>query len=160
MYLNAEEKLEAEEEKLLESVKPEFKKIMRAQYDAIFEELLKRVKEEPDFAEKVLSEKKSFEKAMKYAAEQVMKIREPSDEEKKKARNRETPITTPVSIEYVLQWIYEYYDLEEKEEPVKKEKETSAKPADEVAKAEPKPIVKHAKKKKGDMDGQLSLFGF
>lgn len=173
-YETGEEKLKAEEEQILSSVESKYKEVAKAQFGMVFEELIKKTKEDEGFESKVLLPHKSFSRCMKYCGNKAMGLRNPSDQEKENARNG-TPIVTPVSSDLLFVWIYEYYDLDDKAEveaETKKKKSNAAKPnwpAKDTKKKENKePKTKKdnsiqeekpkpAKGKK-DMEGQFSLF--
>lgn len=182
-YISGEEKLIAEEEEMIASVKPEFKKTMRAQLDLLFKELIIWTKQDPEFDKKVLLNHKSMKRCMKFCADKAMKLREPSDQEKSAARNNSIPIVTPVGSSMLFEWIKEYYDKDDEAE-VEKEKKAAAtqkKSADKrkdigekkVAsketvskKLERKPVEKKEdtkatgspKKQDKFVDGQISMF--
>lgn len=182
-YSSGEEKLIAEEDEMIASVKPEFKKIMQAQMDLIFKELISWTKQDPEFEKKVLLNHKSMKRCMKFCADKAMGLREPSDQEKAAARNNNIPIMTPVGSDMLFEWIKEYYDKDDKAEVEKEKKAATAqkKSADQKKavgkkKAVPKETVskKQGKKsvekeedaksasslKKQDkfVNGQLSMF--
>lgn len=144
---SGEEKLIAEEDEMIVSVKPEFKKIMQAQMDLIFKELISWTKQDPEFEKKVLLNHKSMKCCMKFCADKAMGLREPSDQEKADARNNNIPIMTPVGSDMLFEWIREYYDKDDKEVIEKEKKKV-------VIKKEESQVV-HGKKK--EMENQLSL---
>ena len=154
-YSSGEEKLIAEEEEMIASVKPEFKKIMQAQMDLIFKELVSWTKQDPEFEKKVLLNHKSMKRCMKFCADKAMGLREPSDQEKAAARNNNIPIMTPVGSDMLFEWIKEYYGKDDKAE-VQKEKKAAAaqkktagkKKAVEKKKAAPKESVSKKQEKK------------
>lgn len=169
-YTSGEEKLLVEENEMLSSVKPEFKQIMQAQMDLIFKELIGEVRQDAEFEKKVLLNHKSMKRCMKFCADKVMGLREPSDQEKADARDRNIPIMTPIGSDMLFGWIKEYYDRDDKEE-VEKEKKVAAhktkrkpkgkKTAAEKKKTEPKECVspkqesKAMEKKEGATSGQI-----
>lgn len=150
--MDAREKLLMEESELLESVEESYKDIMKKQFDMVFDELIKKAEEDVDFAGKVLLYYKSFSRCMKYVSEKAMGMRKPTDEEKKRARNHEAPIVTPVTSDIFFGWVYEYYDLDDKEEFDKSTNKQCTKEQDT------KPIKKTGKTRNRELDGQLSLF--
>lgn len=184
-YSSGEEKLIAEEDEMTASVKPEFKKTMRAQMDLIFKELISWTEQDPEFEEKVLLGHKSMKRCMKFCADKAMGLREPSSQEKAAARNNHIPIMTPVGSDMLFEWIKEYYDKDDKAE-FEKEKKAAAdqkKSADKKKavgkkntaakenvseKQEKKPVEKKEEteaagppKKQGRfVDGQISMFDF
>lgn len=123
-YSSGEEKLIAEEDEMIASVKPEFKKIMQAQMDLIFKELISWTKQDPEFEKKVLLNHKSMKRCMKFCADKAIGLREPSDQEKADARNNNISIMTPVGSDMLFEWIKEYYDKDDKAE-VEKEKKAA-----------------------------------
>lgn len=125
-YSSGEEKLIAEEDEMIASVKPEFKKIMQAQMDLIFKELISWTKQDPEFEKKVLLNHKSMKRCMKFCADKAMGLREPSDQEKAAARNNNIPIMTPVGSDMLFEWIKEYYDKDDKAEVEKEKKAATA----------------------------------
>lgn len=140
VYTSGEEKLMAEENEMLSSVKPEFKKVMQAQLDLIFKELIGWTKQDPEFEKKVLLTHKSMKRCMKFCSDKAMGLREPSDQEKAAARNNNIPIMTPVGSDMLFEWIKEYYDKDDKAD-VEKEKKAAAaqkKSADKKKAAEKK----------------------
>lgn len=124
-YSSGEEKLIAEEDEMIASVKPEFKKIMQAQMDLIFKELISWTKQDPEFEKKVLLNYKSMKRCMKFCADKAMGLREPSEQEKAAARNNNIPIMTPVGSDMLFEWIKEYYDKDDKAEVEKEKKEAA-----------------------------------
>lgn len=154
-YSSGEEKLIAEEDEMIASVKPEFKKIMQAQMDLIFKELISWTKQDPEFEKKVLLNHKSMKRCMKFCADKAMGLREPSDQEKAAARNNNIPIMTPVGSDMLFEWIKEYYDKDDKAEVEKEKKAATAqkKSADKKKavgkkKAAPKEAVPKKQEKK------------
>lgn len=139
-YSSGEEKLIAEEDEMIASVKPEFKKIMQAQMDLIFKELISWTKQDPEFEKKVLLNHKSMKRCMKFCADKAMGLREPSDKEKADARNNNIPIMTPVGSDMLFEWIKEYYGKDDKAE-VEKEKIADAAQKKSDAKKK-KPVTK------------------
>lgn len=182
-YSSGEEKLIAEENEMIASVKPEFREAMRAQMDLVFEELVSWAKQDSGFEKKVLLAHKSMKRCMKFCADKAMGLREPSNQEKADARNHNMPIMTPVGSDMLFEWIKEYYDKDDKAE-VEKEEKAAAVPKKSANKKEPaekkkaatkecvskkkekKPVVKRkdtAAPKKGqgksvNVNGQLSMF--
>lgn len=154
-YSSGEEKLIAEEDEMIASIKPEFKKIMRAQMDLLFKELISWTKQDPEFEKKVLLNHKSMKRCMKFCADKAMGLRELSDQEKAAARNNNIPIATPVGSNMLFEWIKEYYDKDDKAE-VEKEKKAATvqkKSADKKKaigkkKEDPKEIVSKKQEKK------------
>ena len=71
-YSSGEEKLIAEENEMLASVKPEFKNVMQAQMDLIFKELISWSKQDSGFEKKVLLAHKSMERCMKFCADKAI----------------------------------------------------------------------------------------
>lgn len=163
-YSSGEEKLIAEEDEMIASVKPEFKKIMQAQLDLIFKELISWTKQDPEFEKKVLLNHKSMKRCMKFCADKAMGLREPSDQEKAAARNNNIPIMTPVGSDMLFEWIKEYYDKDDKAE-VEKEKKAASKET-VSKKQEKKPVEKKEdtkaagspKKQDKFVNGQISMF--
>lgn len=172
-YETGEEKLKAEEDEILSSVDNQYKEVAKAQFGMVFDELIKKSKEDESFNSKVLLEHKSFARCMKYCGNKAMGLRNPSDKEKEDARNG-SPIVTPVSSDLLFTWIYEYYDLDDKAEvekekankksskpnwwpakDTKKKEKTVPKPKKEEPKTEDKPKSNRGKK---EMEGQFSLF--
>ncbi len=154
-YSSGEEKLIAEENEMIASIKPEFKKIMRAQMDLLFKELISWTKQDPEFEKKVLLNHKSMKRCMKFCTDKAMGLREPSDQEKAAARNNNIPIVTPVGSNMLFEWIKEYYDKDDKAEVEKERKGATAqkKSADkkktvEKKKAAPKETVSKKQEKK------------
>lgn len=183
-YSSGEEKLIAEEDEMIASVKPEFKKIMQAQMDLIFKELIKWTKQDSEFEKKVLLNHKRMKRCMKFCADKAMGLREPSDQEKAAARNNNIPIMTPVGSDMLFEWIKEYYDADDKAEAEKEKKAAAdkkksvnkkkAEPKKTVEKEEQKKkaaekkettkkedvpkVVKVSKKQEKDLSGQMSMF--
>lgn len=182
-YSSGEEKLIAEEDEMIASIKPEFKNVMRAQMDLLFKELISWTKQDPEFEKKVLLNHKSVKRCMKYCADKAMGLRVPSDQEKAAARYNNIPIVTPVRSDMLLEWIKEYYDRDDKAEAEREKKADTAckKTADKkkpVAKKkaalresastrqEKKPVEKKEdtkasgspKKQDKFVDGQISMF--
>lgn len=174
-YSSGEEKLIVEEDEMIASVKPEFKKMMRVQLDLIFKELIGWTKQDSEFDKKVLLEHKSMKRCMKFCADKAMELREPSDQEKAAARNN-IPIMTPVGSDMLFGWIKEYYNKDDKAEVEKEEKrkvnkkkskaapkgkvnakqsETSKKKVQKETKYDE---VKSTTSKKREMENQLSVF--
>lgn len=154
-YSSGEEKLIAEEDEMIASVKPKFNKIMQAQMDLIFKELISWTKQDPEFEKKVLLNHKSMKRCMKFCADKAMGLREPSDQEKAAARNNNIPIMTPVGSDMLFEWIKEYYDKDDKAEVEKEKKAATAqkksadkKKAVEKKKAAPKEAVSKKQEKK------------
>ena len=183
-HVNGETKLLAEENEMLHSVKPEFKKVMQKQLDLIFQELIIWTKQDPEFEKKVLLAHKSIKRCMKFCADKAMGLREPTDQEKTNARQNNVPIMTPVGSDMLFEWIKEYYDADDKAE-AEKEKKAAAdkKKSVDKKKAEPKKnvekeeqkknaaekkeatkkedvpkVVKVSKKQEKDLSGQMSMF--
>lgn len=176
-YSSGEGKLIAEEDEMLASVKPEFKKVMQAQMDLIFKELVSWTKQDPEFEKKVLISHKSMKRCMKFCADKAMGLREPSDQEKDAARNKSIPIVTPVGSDMLFEWIKEYYDKDDKAEIEKEKKEAASKrksvekkkavPKENVSKKQEKKTVEmkedtkaagSPKKQDKFVDGQISMF--
>lgn len=170
-YSSGEEKLIAEEDEMIASVKPEFKKIMQAQMDLIFKELIKWTKQDSEFEKKVLLNHKRMKRCMKFCADKAMGLREPSDQEKAAARNNNIPIMTPVGSDMLFEWIKEYYDKDDKAEVEKDKKKAvgmkKVVPKETVSKkqekktAEKKEDMKSAgspKKQDKFVNGQISIF--
>lgn len=177
-YATGEEKLQEEENQMLESVKAEYKEAMRAQLDLLFQELIEQTKHDPEFEKKVLLTHKSMERCMKFCSEKAMGLRAPSDKEKAAARNQNMPIVTPVGSDMLFEWIKEYYDKDDKAEVEKEKKADTAqkKSADKKKEAatketvsekqEKKPVEKKEdtkaagspKKQDKSVDGQISMF--
>lgn len=163
-YSSGKDKLIAEEDEMISSVKPEFKKIMQAQMDLIFKELISWTKQDPEFEKKVLLNHKSMKRCMKFCADKAMGLREPSDKEKAAARNNNIPIMTPVGSDMLFEWIKEYYDKDDKAEV---EKEKKAAPKKTVSKKQGKKPVEQKKDMKAAgspkkqnkfVNGQISMF--
>ena len=172
-YANGEEKLLAEESEMLSSVKPEFQQVMRNQLDLIFSELISWTKQDPEFDKKVLLNHKSMKRCMKFCADKAMGLREPSEQEKADARNRNAPIMTPVRSDMLFEWIKEYYDKDDKAEIEKEEKRkqkaedrkketkktNDKKPLKEEKLMERKEVPTGVPKNSGkDITGQISMF--
>ena len=174
-YTSGEEKLIAEENEMLSSVKPEFKKVMQAQLDLIFKELISWTKQDPEFEKKVLLDHKGMKRCMKFCADKAMGLREPSDQEKAAARNNNIPIMTPVGSDMLFEWIKEYYDNDDKADVEKEKKAAAKKKTAEKKKAAPKETAKKQEKKVAEkretakaidsskrrdksVDGQMSMF--
>lgn len=176
-YASGREKLLAEEDEMLASIKPEFQQEMRAQMDLIFKELISWAEEDLEFEKKVLLAHKSMKRCMKFCADKAMGIREPSDKEKSDARGGRVPIMTPVRSDTVFRWVKEYYDKDDKAEAEKEEeaasekRRTGGKKTEGQKKAAPKEkhVKKPAEKEEAvkettfpgrgkSMDGQLSMF--
>lgn len=145
VYNSGEEKLLAEEDEMIASVKPEFKKVMQAQMDLIFKELICWTKQDSEFEKKVLLCHKSMKRCMKFCAEKARNLREPSDQEKTAARDNNIPIMTPVGSDMLFEWIKEYYDKDDKEE-FEKEKKVSV--TEKKASIKKKSIEKKSTEKK------------
>ncbi len=180
VYASGGDKLRKEEDKMLESVRPEYREVMKAQMDLLFSQLIGLAEKDAEFEKKVLLSHKSMERCMKYCSEKAMGLREPSDQEKDAARRNHVPIVTPVGEKLVLSWIMEYYKMDDKKE-AEKEAERKAKqqkaekghkpeaknkvntagaaPVKKVVQEE-KAQVKTEKKKmvENKMENQLSLF--
>jgi len=182
-YSSGEEKLIAEEDEMIASIKPEFKNIMRAQMDLLFKEIISWTKQDLEFEKKVLLNHKSMKRCMKYCADKAMGLRAPSDQEKAAARYNNIPIVTPVRSDMLLEWIKEYYDKDDKAEAEKEKKAATVcrKSADKKKPVEKKKAAlketaltrqekKPAEKKEGTktagspkkqdkfVDGQISMF--
>lgn len=180
VYASGGDKLRKEEDKMLESVRPEYREVMKAQMDLLFSQLIGLAEKDAEFEKKVLLPHKSMERCMKYCSEKAMGLREPSDQEKDAARRNHVPIVTPVGEKLVLSWIMEYYNIDDKKEAEKeakrkekqqkaeKDQKSEAKNKDNTAGAasvkkavqENKTQVKTVKKKmvENKMENQLSLF--
>lgn len=180
VYASGGDKLRKEEDKMLESVRPEYREVMKAQMDLLFSQLIGLAEKDAEFEKKVLIPHKSMERCMKYCSEKAMGLREPSDQEKDAARRNHVPIVTPVGEKLVLSWIMEYYNIDDKKEAEKeakrkekqqkaeKDQKSEAKNKDNTAGAasvkkavqENKTQVKTVKKKmvENKMENQLSLF--
>lgn len=126
VYASGGDKLRKEEDKMLESVRPEYREVMKAQMDLLFSQLIGLAEKDAEFEKKVLLSHKSMERCMKYCSEKAMGLREPSDQEKDAARRNHVPIVTPVGEKLVLSWIMEYYKMDDKKE-AEKEAERKAK---------------------------------
>lgn len=182
-YNSGEEKLIAEEDEMIASIKPEFKNVMRAQMDLLFKELISWTKQDPEFEKKVLLNHKSMKRCMKYCADKAMGLRAPSDQEKAAARYNNIPIVTPVRSDMLLEWIKEYYDRDDKAEAEKEKKAAAVykksadkkKPVEKIKAVlkeststrqekktvEKKEVTKAAgspKKQDKFVDGQISMF--
>lgn len=162
-FISGKEKLEFEEQQMLDSTDNKYKDAVKEQFDMIFSQLIKKCEEDSDFNNKVLLEHKSFFRCMKYAASKAMEMRNPTEEEKTAARNG-TPIVTPVTSNMLFLWIDEYYDLNDKDEVEKEKKKEKNKPQtvktakSVVPKKEDNTKHKKGSKNKNDMDGQMDLF--
>ena len=160
-YATGAEKLKAEENAVLESVVPEYKDIMAQQFGVLFDVLVKKADEDAAFNALVLQEHKSFKRAMKFAENKARTLRTPTEEEKKDAR-RGIPIVTPVSPEKVLEWIIDYYKVDDKEEYEKEMKKYAPHKPIAVPKTQPtakaQPSVPHKRAlKKGEIEGQIDF---
>ncbi len=164
IYSSGEEKLIAEEDEMIASIKPEFKKVMQAQMDLIFKELISWTKQDPEFEKKVLLNHKSMKRCMKFCADKAMGLREPSDQEKADARNNNIPIMTPVGSDMLFKWIKEYYDKDDKAEVEKEKKAASKNTASKkqkkksVEKKKDTKTTDSPKKQSKSVDGQISMF--
>lgn len=179
VYASGGDKLRKEENKMLESVKPEYMEVMKSQMDLLFSQLIELAEKDTEFEKKVLLPHKSMERCMKYCSNKAMELREPSDQEKDAARRNHVPIVTPVGETLLFSWIMEYYNMDDKEE-VEKEAKRKAKQQkaekdrkheskkvkdaetapEKKAEQENKAQVKTEKKKmvENKMENQLSLF--
>ncbi len=179
VYASGGDKLRKEENKMLESVKPEYMEVMKSQMDLLFSQLIELAEKDTEFEKKVLLPHKSMERCMKYCSEKAMGLREPSDQEKDAARRNHVPIVTPVGETLLISWIMEYYNMDDKEEaekeakrkakqqktekdrkPESKKGSTTGTAPEKKAEKEDKTQVKTEKKRvvEGKMENQLSLF--
>ena len=140
VYVSGGDKLRKEEDKMLESVKPAYREVMKAQMDLLFSQLIGLAEKDAEFEKKVLLPHKSMERCMKYCSEKAMGLREPSDQEKDAARRNHLPIVTPVGEKLVLSWIMEYYKMDDKKEA---EKEAERKAKQQKAEKGHKPEAKN-----------------
>ncbi len=140
VYVSGGDKLRKEEDKMLESVKPAYREVMKAQMDLLFSQLIGLAEKDAEFEKKVLLPHKSMERCMKYCSEKAMGLREPSDQEKYAARRNHLPIVTPVGEKLVLSWIMEYYKMDDKKEA---EKEAERKAKQQKAEKGHKPEAKN-----------------
>lgn len=140
VYASGGDKLRKEENKMLESVKPEYMEVMKSQMDLLFSQLIELAEKDTEFEKKVLLPHKSMERCMKYCSEKAMGLREPSDQEKDAARRNHVPIVTPVGEKLVLSWIMEYYKMDDKKEA---EKEAERKAKQQKAEKGHKPEAKN-----------------
>lgn len=165
------DKLKDEENQMLQSVRPEHREVMKAQFDLLFKELIDWTRKDPEFEKMVLMPHKNMKRCMKFCSDKAMGIREPSDKEKTEARNNGVPIVTPVGSNMLLTWIREYYERDDKEEVEKEAKKaaeekkckTSRKKKEQENKkktgsSEKKPKAKAVSPKKKEMDNQISIF--
>lgn len=166
------EKLEFEKTEQLKKVNAEYRDMYRQQLDSVFGELIRKCEETPDFDAAVLQEHKSWERCYRYAGKKAMEINTPSQHEKDMARSGEKPIVVAATSDMVLNWFFEYYQLDDKEQVEKEvtekavnnsaKKENVQKPAQRKIKAAVKvdDSINNQKvdKKKNDMEGQFSLF--
>lgn len=169
-FTTGKEKLEYEENQILESANPKYRDVIKQQFDMVFNVLLKKVDDDSEFEKKILLNHKSFSRCMKYAAEKAMGMRQPSEQEKAAARNGTAPIVTPVSSDMLFQWIDEYYDLDDKEQVEKEQKAAKKKEAMSKSASKPKkqagPNAKTkveektstAKKGQKALEGQIDIF--
>ncbi|WP_313341376.1 Cas9 inhibitor AcrIIA9 family protein [Lacrimispora sp.] len=166
------EKLEFEKTEQLKKVNAEYRDMYRQQLDSVFGELIRKCEETPAFDAAVLQEHKSWERCYRYAGKKAMEINTPSQHEKDMARSGEKPIVVAATSDMVLNWFFEYYQLDDKEQVEKEvaekavnnsaKKENVQKPAQHKIKAAAKveDSINNQKvdKKKNDMEGQFSLF--
>lgn len=170
-FATGADKLKDEENQMLQSVKPEHKAVMKAQFDFLFEELIDWTRKDPEFEKMVLMPHKNMERCMKFCSDKAMGIREPSDKEKSEARNNGVPIVTPVGSDMLLTWIREYYERDDKEEVEKEAKKAAEEKKRKTARkkkeqenqkktgsSEKKPKAKAVSPKKNEMDNQISIF--
>lgn len=160
-YTTGTEKLKAEEAAILESVIPEYKDIMAKQFGMLFDVLVKKAEEDAGFNALVLQKHKSFKRAMKYAESKAKELRTPTDKEKQDAR-RGIPIVTPVSPEKVLEWIIDYYGVDDKKEYEEEMKRYAPHKPVVIPKSMTAPKTTTAtppkpKLKKGEMEGQMDF---
>lgn len=144
-YATGEEKLKAEQELILYSVKKQYKDLAKAQFGVIFDELIKKANEDEKFNAKVLQVHKSFTRCMKYCGNKAIGLRNLSDHEKE-AVKKGVPIVTPVSSDLLSAWIYEYYDLDDKTDIEEEQRKSKMVKANLPAKG------------KKEREGQFSLF--
>lgn len=166
------EKLEFEKTEQLKKVNAEYRDMYRQQLDSVFGELIRKCEETPAFDAAVLQEHKSWERCYRYAGKKAMEINTPSQHEKDMARSGEKPIVVVATSDMVLNWFFEYYQQDDKEQVEKEvaekvtknsaKKEIVQKPAQRKIKAAVKvddsANNQKADKKKNDMEGQFSLF--
>lgn len=168
-YVSGSDKLRSEENKMLESVKPEYREMMQVQLDLLFLRLIELAEQDIEFEKKVLFSHKSMERCLKYCSDKAMGIRQPSNKEKEAARNNNVPIVTPVGETMLLSWIMEYYDRDDEEDVEKEvaaqrkiEKKqkgnTKKKVSNTDIQAKKKKVEKVVDSRKKEMENQLSLF--
>jgi len=171
------EKLEQEKKQCINTVSGKYKEVMEAQYDMIFSSIIERCKADEQLDAMVLQEHKTWGKCMKYCSEKAMLTSNPTDEQKRRARDGE-PIAVPIPQETMFKWIEEYYRRDDKAEEEKAAKKKKAeeqkkkpeqKPDSDTSGQVKKPSVKanktgeqkSVKKSKPKEDsGQMSLFDF
>lgn len=175
-FASGAEKLAYEEEKLLQNVSASQRDMIKTQFDLVFQELIKKCNENPEFDALVIQEHKTWERCYKYMEDKARKIAA-------KGTNSCAVISTTL-----FQWIDEYYrfddkakiekeaadkkkaaeDRKKKESETKKEAKTEkkdtpkkveialpSKSASTKTKDDPK-----SHKSKHEAEGQLSLFDF
>lgn len=170
------EKLEFEKTEQLKKVNAEYRDMYRQQLDSVFGELIRKCEETPAFDAAVLQEHKSWERCYRYAGKKAMEINTPSQHEKDMARSGEKPIVVAATSDMVINWFFEYYQLEDKAEiekelanaekkkvalaeAKKKAKEDDDKKAKEaVEKKKASENEKSKADKKNGMEGQFSIF--
>lgn len=155
-FTDAEQKIQYEKEKCLENIPDEYKEVVANQYDLLFGEMIKAIKENPEFGEQIIQPHKCWERCYSYM--------------EKKARNLVNKNAKCAVVDSVtlMQWIFEYYalddklEVEEAEKKAVKEKELAEKEnlsiPQNVKVLVPKPVGITGKAGKKDISGQMDLF--
>lgn len=174
-FASGAEKLAYEEDELMKNVSAGQRDMIKAQFDLVFQELIKRCNENPEFNSLVMQEQKTWERCYKYMEDKARKMA---------AKGTQSCAVVSTTL---FQWIDEYYRIDDKaklekeaadkkkaaedkkkREAEQKDKSQSSK-NDTSKKAEttvkPKASVKPEKEepkapKKRGAEGQLSLFDF
>ena len=171
-FNDAVERLNKEKEKALSSISDKgYLAAMKPQYDKLIEMLTEKLTESEELVAATLQPHKCLERCMKYCYEQAMKLRQPTPDETRMAREG-IPIVTPVSGEKLLSWICDYLKKDDKQEIEEEEKKKKAEASRQAAKKEEKPgdpvkkpevkkkaaPEKKAAKKSSENENQISFF--
>lgn len=149
------EKIAKEKEELLKNIPKDYQNAAQRQYDALFEEIENMAENDPVFAGQFLLPHKSFQKCYKYMEKKAYDMA---------PKNAQGLLVDSVTL---MEWVREYYALDDKEEAEKREKQVEAEKQVQIKakKQENKgtpvtytaPVVSK-KKSKTDLEGQIDLF--
>lgn len=160
IFNSGADKLAYEEQELLKTVSAEKRDVIKQQFDLVFQELIKRCKENEDFNQMVLQEHKTWERCYKFMEKKAM------DVTAKGAQSCAIISTT------LFDWIKEYYSIDDKSQ-IEKE-DADRKKAEEERKKVATAIIDTSKTnmnqtvpmekklnnavKKNEIEGQVSIF--